>query len=105
MIKLDFDKQAGLIPAIILEHETKDVLMLAYLSEESYQKTLGMRQMWYYSRSRDELWHKGATSEHFQHVESIKTDCDYDTLLIEVEQVGGSACHIGARPCFFNQIL
>ena len=105
MIKLDFDKQAGLIPAIILEHETKDVLMLAYLSEESYQKTLGMRQMWYYSRSRDELWHKGATSEHFQHVKSIKTDCDYDTLLIEVEQVGGSACHIGARPCFFNQIV
>ena len=79
--------------------------MLGDLSDESYQRTRGMRQMWYYSRSRDELWHKGATSEHFQHVKSIKTDGDYDTLLIEVEQVGGSACHIGARPCFFNQIL
>lgn len=105
MIKLDFDKQAGLIPAIILDHETKNVLMLAYLNEESYQKTLETGQMWYYSRSRDELWHKGATSGHFQNVKSIKTDCDYDTLLIEVEQVGGSACHTGATSCFFNQIL
>ena len=105
MIKLDFDKQAGLIPAIILDHETKDVLMLAYLNEESYQKTLETGQMWYYSRSRVELWHKGATSGHFQNVRSIKADCDCDTLLIEVEQVGGSACHTGDTSCFFNQIL
>ena len=105
MIKLDFDKQAGLVPAILLAHGTRDVLRLAYLNEERYPKTLGTGQMWYDSRSRDELWHKGATSGHFQNVRSIKADCDCDTLLIEVEQVGGSACHTGDTSCFFNQIL
>ena len=102
-VKLDFQKQGGLIPAIILDHTSKEVLMLAYLNEEAYHLTLTSGQMWYWSRSRQELWHKGATSGHFQHVKSIKTDCDQDTLLIAVEQEG-AACHTGAYSCFFTDI-
>lgn len=102
-MKLDFDKQGGLIPAIILDHRSKQVLMLAYLNEESYHKTLETGQMWYWSRSRQELWHKGATSGHYQTVKKITTDCDQDTLLIEVDQIG-AACHTGAPTCFFNDL-
>jgi len=102
-VKLDFQKQGGLIPAIILDHTSKEVLMLAYLNEEAYHLTRTSGQMWYWSRSRQELWHKGATSGHFQHVKSIKTDCDQDTLLIAVEQEG-AACHTGAYSCFFTDI-
>ncbi|HFH9922261.1 phosphoribosyl-AMP cyclohydrolase [Streptococcus pluranimalium] len=104
MISIDFAKQDGLVPVIVTDHETGLVLMLAYMNEESYQKTLETKQMHYWSRSRQELWHKGATSGHFQTVKSIKTDCDRDTLLISVEQVG-AACHTGAYSCFFENIL
>lgn len=100
---LDFAKQDGLVPAIIRDYETKEVLMLAYLNEESYQKTLETKQMWYWSRSRQELWHKGATSGHYQDVKKIVADCDLDTLLIDVKQTG-AACHTGAPSCFFNAI-
>lgn len=103
-IKLDFDKQDGLVPVIVTDHETGQVLMLAYMNEESYELTLKTKQMHYWSRSRNELWHKGVTSRHYQHVKSIKTDCDHDTLLISVEQEG-AACHTGAYSCFFNDIL
>ncbi len=103
-IKLDFDKQDGLVPVIVTDHETGQVLMLAYMNEESYELTLKTKQMHYWSRSRNELWHKGVTSGHYQHVKSIKTDCDHDTLLISVEQEG-AACHTGAYSCFFNDIL
>ena len=102
-IKLDFDKQGGLIPVIVTDHETGQVLMLAYMNQESYQLTLETKTMHYWSRSRNEFWHKGATSGHYQHVKSIKTDCDCDTLLISVEQVG-AACHTGAYSCFFEEI-
>ncbi|MBL1223836.1 phosphoribosyl-AMP cyclohydrolase [Enterococcus sp. BWR-S5] len=101
-MKLDFSK--GLVPAIIIEHQTNDVLMLAYMNEESYNKTLETKTTWFYSRSRNSLWNKGETSGHVQHVKSITTDCDKDTLLIRVEQVG-PACHTGAHSCFFNVIL
>lgn len=101
MTKPNFSK--GLIPAIITDYQTKAVLMLAYMNEESYQKTLASNQTWFYSRSRQELWHKGATSGHFQNVHSIYLDCDQDTLLIEVEQIG-AACHTGAKSCFFDKI-
>lgn len=101
--RLDFAKQGGLVPAIIRDYQTKDVLMLAYLNEESYQKTLETKQMWYWSRSRQELWHKGATSGHYQEVKKIVADCDMDTLLIDVKQTG-AACHTGASSCFFNDI-
>lgn len=102
-VQLDFTKQGGLIPAIIRDYQTKDILMLAYLNEESYQKTLETKQMWYWSRSRQELWHKGVTSGHYQEVKKITTDCDADTLLIDVKQTG-AACHTGASSCFFQDI-
>ncbi|CQR25107.1 phosphoribosyl-AMP cyclohydrolase (PRA-CH) [Streptococcus varani] len=103
-IKLDFDKQGGLIPVIVTDYQTGQVLMLAYMNEESYQLTLETKTMHYWSRSRNEVWHKGATSGHYQQVKSIKTDCDLDTLLISVEQMG-AACHTGEYSCFLNRIL
>lgn len=104
MVKIDFDKQGGLVPAIVTDYQTKQVLMLAYMNEESFQRTLETKQTWYWSRSRKELWHKGATSGHYQTVKSIRTDCDRDTLLIEVEQTD-AACHTGAYSCFFEEII
>ncbi|MFC4709826.1 phosphoribosyl-AMP cyclohydrolase [Enterococcus eurekensis] len=101
MSKPNFSK--GLIPAIITDYQTKEVLMLAYMNEESYEKTLATNRTWFYSRSRKELWNKGATSGHFQYVKSIYLDCDQDTLLIAVEQIG-AACHTGAKTCFFEKI-
>ena len=100
-MKPDFTK--GLIPAIIVEDVTNEVLMLAYMNEESYQKTLDSGMTWFYSRSRQQLWNKGETSGHTQTVKKIVTDCDCDTLLITVEQTG-PACHTGAHSCFFNEI-
>ncbi|MET3558916.1 phosphoribosyl-AMP cyclohydrolase [Streptococcus rupicaprae] len=103
-LDLDFEKQGGLVPVIVLEHETGQVLMLAYMNALAYQKTLETGQMHYWSRSRHELWHKGATSGHYQTVRSLKTDCDRDTLLATVSQIG-AACHTGANSCFFRDIL
>ncbi len=100
MIELKYDSN-GLIPAIIQDYETREVLMLAYMNEESYKKTLETNQTWFWSRSRQELWNKGATSGHTQEVKSIKYDCDEDTLLIEVIQTG-NACHTGAKSCFYR---
>ena len=102
-VKLDFDKQGGLVPVIVTDYKTGQVLMLAYMNEVSYQLTLETKQMHYWSRSRNELWHKGATSGHYQTVKKITTDCDQDTLLIEVDQLG-AACHTGAKSCFFHTI-
>lgn len=85
-IKLDFAKQDGLVPVIVTDYQTGQVLMLAYMNEEAYHLTLETKQMHYWSRSRQEIWHKGATSGHYQYVKSIKTDCDCDTLLVVVEQ-------------------
>ncbi|MGC6767183.1 phosphoribosyl-AMP cyclohydrolase [Enterococcus sp. LJL128] len=101
-MKPDFSK--GLIPTIIIEEQTNEVLMLAYMNEESFNKTLETKTTWFYSRSRQSLWNKGETSGHTQKVKSIQTDCDKDTLLIKVEQIG-PACHTGAHSCFFNVIL
>lgn len=95
--------KSDLIPAIITDVENGEVLMLAYMNRESYQKTLETKMTWFYSRSRQELWNKGATSGHLQYVKSMKADCDNDTLLISVEQVG-AACHTGNRSCFFKTI-
>lgn len=94
--------KAPLIPAIIQERETRKVLMLAYMNEESLKKTIETGYTWFYSRSRQELWNKGATSGHVQKVISITGDCDDDTLLIEVEQTG-AACHTGAETCFYQE--
>lgn len=103
---MDIDKyfkKSDLIPAIVQEEGTKDVLMLAYMNRESLQKTFETGYTWFYSRSRQELWNKGATSGHIQKVVDIKSDCDDDTLLITVIQTG-AACHTGAHSCFFNDI-
>lgn len=105
--KIDFAQlktgSDGLIPAIIQDVSTNKVLMMAYMNEESYNKTIESGQTYFFSRSRNEIWHKGETSGHFQNVKSVDTDCDSDTLLIKVEQVG-VACHTGAMSCFFNNI-
>lgn len=95
--------QEGLIPAIIQDQQGQ-VLMLAYMNEESVIKTKETGLTWFYSRSRKQLWQKGETSGHIQHVQKIVTDCDYDTLLITVEQEGAGACHEGYVSCFHNQI-
>ncbi|SHN17723.1 bifunctional phosphoribosyl-AMP cyclohydrolase/phosphoribosyl-ATP diphosphatase HisIE [Gracilibacillus kekensis] len=100
-MKPDFSK--GLVPAIVTDYHTKEVLMLAYMNEEAYQKTLETKQTWFYSRSRDELWNKGATSGNTQEVQSIDLDCDQDTLLIQVVPAG-PACHTGEVSCFYNRV-
>lgn len=100
---VDFNKGNGLVPTIVQEYGTNKVLMLAYMSKESLRKTLEGDTTWFYSRSRNELWNKGATSGHFQYVKEVYIDCDNDTLLIIVDQVG-AACHTGEKTCFFKKI-
>ncbi len=94
----------GMIPVIVQEAETNKVLMLAYMNEEAYQTTLETGKMTYWSRSRDELWTKGLTSGHLQYVKELLLDCDNDTILAKVDQVGGIACHTGAPSCFFQKL-
>jgi phosphoribosyl-AMP cyclohydrolase/phosphoribosyl-ATP pyrophosphohydrolase/phosphoribosyl-AMP cyclohydrolase len=96
--------KSDLIPVIIQDCKTLEVLMLAYMNRESLSKTFETKETWFWSRSRGELWHKGATSGHIQRVIEIYSDCDNDTLLIKVEQVG-AACHTGEYSCFFNKVL
>ncbi len=100
---LKFNDQ-GLIPAIAQDAEDGTVLMMAWMNKESIQKTLETKEVHYWSRSRAELWHKGATSGHIQKLKSLYYDCDADTLLLKIEQIGNIACHTGARSCFFKQI-
>lgn len=95
--------KSELIPCIITEEQNGCVLMLAYMNKESLKKTLETGYTWFYSRSRQELWNKGATSGHLQKVKKIVSDCDDDALLITVNQTG-NACHTGAYSCFFNEI-
>lgn len=95
--------KADLIPAVIQEASTGEVLMLAYMNKESMQMTLETGYTWFYSRSRQELWNKGATSGHLQKVLEIYSDCDNDTLLIKVQQTG-AACHTGNHSCFYTKI-
>ncbi len=94
----------GLIPVIVQDYKTNQVLMLAYMNEEAYEKTIRNGRMTYFSRSRQSLWLKGETSGHFQYVKSLSYDCDNDTLLAKVEQIG-AACHTGSYSCFFNDII
>lgn len=99
-MKPDFSK--GLVPAIVQDGQTKQVLMLAYMNEEAYEKTVETKETWFYSRSREELWNKGATSGNTQQVVDMKLDCDNDTILISVTPQG-PACHTGEVSCFFNE--
>ena len=96
--------KADLIPAIVQDIENGEVLMLAYMNKESLKLTLETGYTWFYSRSRNELWNKGATSGHVQKIVEMYSDCDDDTFLIKVEQTG-PACHTGSRSCFFNKIV
>ncbi len=93
----------GMVPVVVQDYRTLEVLMVAYMNEEAYENTLKTGKMTYYSRSRNELWLKGDTSGHFQYVKSLSADCDMDTILAKVSQVG-AACHTGAKSCFFNEI-
>ena len=101
-MNLKYDQQ-GLIPVIVQDHITDEVLMLAYMNEQSFELTLKTKKATYYSRSRKALWVKGETSGHFQYVKDIFYDCDCDTLLIKVEQVG-VACHTGNKTCFYRKV-
>ena len=102
-MKPDF-KKMELIPAIVQDYQTNQILMLAYVNEEAYNKMLETKQTYFYSRSRKQWWHQVETSGHFQNIKGMYLDCDLDTLLIFVEQIG-VACHTGAYSCFFNEIL
>jgi phosphoribosyl-AMP cyclohydrolase len=104
MIDLDFKKGGGLLPAIVQDYKSGKVLMLAYINRESWEKTLEKGEAHYWSRSRREIWHKGDTSGHVQKVREVLVDCDNDTVLFRVEQVGGAACHTGYQSCFYRKI-
>ena len=105
MITLNFEKCGGLIPTIVQDFETGEVLMLAFMNEEAWQETLNTGRATYWSRTRQELWVKGQTSGNVQLVKEIRIDCDDDTVLLKVEQVGGAACHTGYRSCFFKKVV
>jgi len=100
----DFAKGGGMLPAIAQDAQSGEVLMMAYMNEESYAETLSSGRAVYFSRSRNKLWRKGEESGNVQHVREIYLDCDADTILLKVEQVGGAACHAGYRSCFYRQV-
>ena len=104
MIQLDFEKTGGLVPAIVQDYETGEVLMLAYINREAWEATLSTGKATYFSRSRQKQWIKGETSGNMQIVREIRIDCDDDTVLLKVEQIGGAACHKGYRSCFYKKI-
>lgn len=104
MIQLDFSKGNGLLPAVVQDIDTNEVLMLAYINKESWGKTIATGFAHYYSRSRNSIWKKGETSGHTQVIREIRVDCDLDTVLFIVTQNGGSACHEGYESCFFRSV-
>jgi phosphoribosyl-AMP cyclohydrolase len=103
VIKVDFKKGKGLVPVIIQDASTNDVLMLGYMNRESWKKTLETKMASFWSRARKKIWVKGETSGHFQKIKEIYLDCDGDTLLLKVDQIGGAACHTGFRSCFHRR--
>lgn len=104
MIEPNFEKSGGLIPAIVQDAETKDVLMLAYMNKESWEATLQSGKATFWSRSRQKLWLKGESSGNVQVIKNIFIDCDDDTILLQVDQLGGAACHTGHRSCFYRKL-
>jgi phosphoribosyl-AMP cyclohydrolase len=103
-VLIDFDKLGGMVPVIAQDDATGDVLMLAYMNREAFEETLRTGRVCYFSRSRNRLWRKGEESGHVQELRSIYFDCDADTILVKVNQIGGAACHEGYRSCFFRRI-
>ncbi len=105
MITLDFSKSVdGLIPAIAQDYQTGEVLMLAYINNEAWQHSLNTGNATYWSRSRQKLWKKGESSGHVQKIKAIYVDCDLDTVVFKVEQIGGAACHKGYASCFYRRV-
>ncbi len=104
MDRLNFSKGDGLLPAIVQDHVTNEILMMAYINEEAWQKTIETGKAHFYSRSRNKLWLKGESSNHYQIVKDILVDCDEDTVIYRVEQLGGAACHKGYRSCFYRTV-
>jgi phosphoribosyl-AMP cyclohydrolase len=104
MIRLDFNKISGLVPAIVQDNKTGEVLMLAFMNQEAWETTLSTGKATFYSRTRNELWIKGKTSGNMQIVKEVRIDCDDDTVLLKVEQVGGAACHTGHKSCFYKRV-
>jgi phosphoribosyl-AMP cyclohydrolase len=105
MIELAFKKDKnGLLPAIVQDSKTGEVLMLAYINQLAWEKTLETGKAHYWSRSRNSLWLKGETSGHIQVIKEILVDCDQDTIVFKVEQLGGAACHTGYRSCFYRKV-
>src|SRR5438445_11839958 len=102
---IDFDKAGGLVPAIAQDADTGEVLMLAWMNRDAYEETLRTGRACYYSRSRGKLWRKGEESGHVQEVRGVYIDCDADTILLKVRQVGGAACHEGYASCFFREVM
>ena len=104
MMEINFSKFNGLIPVIVQDYLSNEILMLAFMNQEAWDKTLETQKAHYWSRSRNKLWLKGEQSGHFQLVKKILIDCDDDTLLLKVEQIGGAACHTGYNSCFFREL-
>jgi phosphoribosyl-AMP cyclohydrolase len=105
MFDPDFNKGGGILPAIVQDDETGEVLMLAYMNRDAWLKTLDTGRATFWSRSRNVLWLKGETSGHFQLVREVRMDCDDDTILLKVQQLGGAACHTGYRSCFYRKLV
>ncbi len=103
-MNIDFQKSGGLVPAIAQDADTGQVLMLAWMNRDAYEETLRTRRACYFSRSRNKLWRKGEESGHVQEVREVFIDCDADTILLKVKQVGGAACHEGYASCFFRKV-
>jgi phosphoribosyl-AMP cyclohydrolase len=101
---IDFNKSGGLVPAIAQDADTGEVLMLAWMNREAYEETLRTGRAVYFSRSRNKLWRKGEESGNVQEVQGVFIDCDADTILLKVRQVGGAACHEGYKSCFFRRV-
>lgn len=104
MINLDFKKGNGLLPVITQDFKTGEILMQAYMNEEAWTETLNTNRAVYYSRSRNSLWRKGESSGNIQIIKEVKVDCDLDSILIKVEQIGGAACHKGYRSCYYRTV-
>lgn len=104
MIALNFEKMGGLIPAVVQDAQTGEVLMVGFMNQQAWETTLNTGKATFYSRTRNTLWTKGLTSGNVQLVKEVRVDCDDDTVLLKVEQVGGAACHTGHRSCFYKKI-
>lgn len=104
-MKLDFKKLNGLLPVVVQDFKTNEILMLAFMNEEALNKTLKTKKAYFFSRSRNRLWMKGEESGNIQEVKEILVDCDNDSIILKVKQFGGAACHDGYKSCFYRKLI